>query len=168
MSHHVTSNPALPRCVHAMTSSKACVPDLGVLSDEEGEILQDWEHDRRMLSKECVSSVKTCLYRFQMLADWWRLKHFWIQFQTRRWQLLSRNMVPWWYSHSSWKNQDLQSLLRLNLAHIEPTSTGPAELLPHLFLGSRDDAVNVKVLKSLGITHVPLDSWCRLHHVWLH
>ena len=52
--------------------------------------------------------------------------------------------------------KDIQSLLRLNLSYIEPTSSGPAEILPHLFLGSRDDAVNVKVLKSLGITHVSL------------
>eukprot|EP00435_Cladocopium_sp_Y103_P001213 s1202_g1.t1 len=50
--------------------------------------------------------------------------------------------------------KDIQSLLRLNLSYIEPTSSGPAEILPHLFLGSRDDAVNLKVLKSLGITHV--------------
>jgi len=52
--------------------------------------------------------------------------------------------------------QDLQTLLRLNLSHIEPTSSGPAEILPHLFLGSRDDAVNVKALHKLGITHVLL------------
>ncbi|CAK9004042.1 unnamed protein product [Durusdinium trenchii] len=50
--------------------------------------------------------------------------------------------------------KDFQSLLRLNLSYIEPLSTVPAELLPHLFLGSRDDAVNAKVLQSLGITHV--------------
>lgn len=50
--------------------------------------------------------------------------------------------------------QEVQSLLRLNLSYIEPTSAGPAEILPQLFLGSRDDAVNLKVLKALGITHV--------------
>mmetsp|Transcript_73488 Transcript_73488/g.172124 ORF Transcript_73488/g.172124 Transcript_73488/m.172124 type:complete len:183 (-) Transcript_73488:82-630(-) len=50
--------------------------------------------------------------------------------------------------------KELQALLKLNISHIEPTSSGPAEITPHLFLGSRDDAVDVKMLQKLGITHV--------------
>jgi len=49
---------------------------------------------------------------------------------------------------------ELQQLLRLNLANIEPLSRGPAEILPHLLLGSCDDARNVHALHALGVTHV--------------
>mmetsp|Transcript_30125 Transcript_30125/g.65761 ORF Transcript_30125/g.65761 Transcript_30125/m.65761 type:complete len:198 (+) Transcript_30125:65-658(+) len=49
---------------------------------------------------------------------------------------------------------ELQDLLRLNLNRIEALSRGPAEILPHLLLGSLDDARNVAGLKRLGVTHV--------------
>ena len=70
---------------------------------------------------------------------------------------MGRIAVGGTYVVASSKLQDLQSLLKLNLSYIEPLSAGPAEILPHLFLGSRDDAVNLKVLQSLGVTHVLLD-----------
>ncbi|CAE7362724.1 DUSP3 [Symbiodinium natans] len=50
--------------------------------------------------------------------------------------------------------KELQSLLKLNFSYIEPLSQGPAEILPHLLLGSRDDAVDVQTLQRLGVTHV--------------
>ncbi|CAJ1355293.1 unnamed protein product [Effrenium voratum] len=50
--------------------------------------------------------------------------------------------------------KELQQMLRLNLSNIERTSSQPAQIMPHLFLGDRDHAVNIKVLQSLGITHV--------------
>eukprot|EP00411_Alexandrium_monilatum_P112984 CAMPEP_0175684808 /NCGR_PEP_ID=MMETSP0097-20121207/27028_1 /TAXON_ID=311494 /ORGANISM="Alexandrium monilatum, Strain CCMP3105" /LENGTH=309 /DNA_ID=CAMNT_0016991749 /DNA_START=14 /DNA_END=940 /DNA_ORIENTATION=+ len=49
---------------------------------------------------------------------------------------------------------EFQAHLRLNLARIEPLSRGPAEILPHLLLGSCDDAFNIQVLVDLGVTHV--------------
>merc|ERR1712039_904356 len=49
--------------------------------------------------------------------------------------------------------QELQALLKLNLAYIEPLKPC-AEILPHLILGSCDDARNREVLKRLGVTHV--------------
>mmetsp|Transcript_106521 Transcript_106521/g.299310 ORF Transcript_106521/g.299310 Transcript_106521/m.299310 type:complete len:196 (+) Transcript_106521:134-721(+) len=48
----------------------------------------------------------------------------------------------------------LQQLLRLNFSNIEPLSRGPAELLPHVCLGSADQARDLRVMRSLGITHV--------------
>mmetsp|Transcript_97553 Transcript_97553/g.172707 ORF Transcript_97553/g.172707 Transcript_97553/m.172707 type:complete len:213 (-) Transcript_97553:129-767(-) len=48
----------------------------------------------------------------------------------------------------------LQAHLKLNLSYIEPLSNGPAEILPHLYLGSSEDAWNVQVLRRIGITHV--------------
>mmetsp|Transcript_88672 Transcript_88672/g.228690 ORF Transcript_88672/g.228690 Transcript_88672/m.228690 type:complete len:197 (+) Transcript_88672:49-639(+) len=50
--------------------------------------------------------------------------------------------------------KELQALLKLNLAFIEPLSRGPAEILPHLLLGSCDDARNQEALRRLGVTHV--------------
>ncbi|CAK0907645.1 unnamed protein product [Prorocentrum cordatum] len=49
---------------------------------------------------------------------------------------------------------ELRALLRLNIANIEPTSPGPAEILPHLLLGSCADARNLEVLSRLRVTHV--------------
>mmetsp|Transcript_4340 Transcript_4340/g.9351 ORF Transcript_4340/g.9351 Transcript_4340/m.9351 type:complete len:190 (-) Transcript_4340:141-710(-) len=49
---------------------------------------------------------------------------------------------------------ELQALLKLNFSFIEPLSKGPAEILPHLLLGSQDDARDVKTLQRLGVTHV--------------
>lgn len=49
---------------------------------------------------------------------------------------------------------ELRRLLRLNLSHIEPLSKGPAEILPHLLLGSCDDAKNLEALERLKVTHV--------------
>merc|ERR1712187_891873 len=44
--------------------------------------------------------------------------------------------------------------LKLNLGNIEPLSRGPAEILPHVLLGSCDDARNRECLRRLGVTHV--------------
>ncbi|CAE8621729.1 unnamed protein product, partial [Polarella glacialis] len=49
---------------------------------------------------------------------------------------------------------ELKELLKLNFAHIESLSKRPAEILPHLLLGSKDDATDLKVLGELGVTHV--------------
>eukprot|EP00440_Ansanella_granifera_P018160 gb/GFBE01019723.1/.p1 GENE.gb/GFBE01019723.1/~~gb/GFBE01019723.1/.p1 ORF type:complete len:193 (+),score=43.31 gb/GFBE01019723.1/:1-579(+) len=49
---------------------------------------------------------------------------------------------------------ELKSHLKLNISYIEPLSRGPAAILPHLLLGSCDDARDLKTLKSLGVTHV--------------
>mmetsp|Transcript_27950 Transcript_27950/g.63196 ORF Transcript_27950/g.63196 Transcript_27950/m.63196 type:complete len:210 (-) Transcript_27950:62-691(-) len=50
--------------------------------------------------------------------------------------------------------RELRELLKLNLRNIEQLSRGPAEILPHLLLGSCDDARNLQVLKQRGVTHV--------------
>mmetsp|Transcript_57990 Transcript_57990/g.138069 ORF Transcript_57990/g.138069 Transcript_57990/m.138069 type:complete len:198 (-) Transcript_57990:112-705(-) len=48
---------------------------------------------------------------------------------------------------------DLQELLKLSFP-IVPAGPGPAEILPHLLLGSCADAQNLQVLRALGVTHV--------------
>eukprot|EP00930_Biecheleria_cincta_P022953 TRINITY_DN16650_c0_g1_i1.p1 TRINITY_DN16650_c0_g1~~TRINITY_DN16650_c0_g1_i1.p1 ORF type:complete len:201 (+),score=30.90 TRINITY_DN16650_c0_g1_i1:26-604(+) len=49
---------------------------------------------------------------------------------------------------------ELKALLKLNFANIEQLSRGPAEIMPHLLLGSCDDARDLQALKALGVTHV--------------
>ena len=48
----------------------------------------------------------------------------------------------------------LEELLKLNISNIEPVSQDPAEICPHLYLGSMHHARDRQMLVSLGITHV--------------
>eukprot|EP00928_Gymnodinium_smaydae_P050378 TRINITY_DN33938_c0_g1_i1.p1 TRINITY_DN33938_c0_g1~~TRINITY_DN33938_c0_g1_i1.p1 ORF type:complete len:200 (-),score=58.95 TRINITY_DN33938_c0_g1_i1:224-823(-) len=51
--------------------------------------------------------------------------------------------------------EELQELLKLDFKKgIEQLSDGPAELLPHLLLGSGDDARRPRELLARGVTHV--------------
>mmetsp|Transcript_5861 Transcript_5861/g.13977 ORF Transcript_5861/g.13977 Transcript_5861/m.13977 type:complete len:208 (+) Transcript_5861:89-712(+) len=49
---------------------------------------------------------------------------------------------------------ELQDLLKLNLAAIASLSPGPAQILPHVLLGAATDAQDRQALKALGVTHV--------------
>lgn len=51
-------------------------------------------------------------------------------------------------------SEAFRRLLDLDVRNIEPLSRQPAEILPHLLLGSCDFAQNVELLRHLGVTHV--------------